>query len=316
MRLFACLLTLLLLSLPAASRAALQVGVGDQKADMFSDPRFLSLGLTHARRAIPWDALDVRSQSDEIDRWLRAARAAGASPLISFDHSRRSGRHRVLPTLMQFRRQFKRFHARYPWVVDFASWNEANYCGEITCHHPEVVAAYYRTMRSVCSGCKVLGAELLDVPGMLSWQHRFIRAAHVNPYYWGLHNYVGANRLSVASTRSLLGSTRGEVWFTETAGLVARHNRSKVHFPQSPAHAALVTRFIFSTLTHLSPRVTRVYLYQWDQRTRTDSWDSALVGLDGKARPAYFVLQDILAAMGARSQPSTGSATASRVATR
>ncbi|MGI8558177.1 MAG: hypothetical protein ACR2ND_07695 [Solirubrobacteraceae bacterium] len=301
---------------PATAHAQLAVGIGDQKADMFSDPRFLSLGLTHARRAVAWDALDVRYQTADIAGWLRAARAAGVSPLISFDHSRRNGRHRVLPTAKQFRHQFARFHARYPWVRDYATWNEANYCGEITCHHPELVAAYYHAMRSVCPHCRILGAELLDVPGMLAWERKFVHAARVSPHYWGLHNYVGANRFSTATTRQLLRATHGEVWFTEIAGLVARRNRRAVHFPQSAAHAALVTRFIFSKLVRLSPRVTRVYLYQWDTRTRLDSWDSALIGLDGSARPAYAVLQQILTALAAAAQPSSGSSAASRVATR
>lgn len=325
------LLLICLLGLAAvpSSAQAFQVGIGDQKAHMFADPRFLSLGLSYARRAVAWDALDVGYQSADIGGWLRAARAARVSPLISFDHSRRDGHHRILPTVKQFRHQFARFHARYPWVTDYATWNEANYCGEITCHHPDLVAAYYHVMRSVCRSCRILGAELLDVPGMLAWQRAFERAAHVSPHYWGLHNYVGANRFSTASTRSLLASTRGEIWFTETAGLVARRNHSAISFPQSAAHAANVTQFIFSKLTRLSRRVARVYLYQWDTSTPTDSWDSALIGLDGSARPAYAVLRRTLVSIGVRPvpqppgagaqvdvQPSNGSATVSRVATR
>lgn len=317
----ALLICLLALATLPGGAQALQVGVGDQKADMFTDQRFLSLGLTQARRSVAWDTVDVRFESEDIANWLRAARAAGVSPLISFDHSRRTGRHRILPTPKQFRRAFTRFHARFPWVRDYATWNEANYCGEITCHHPELVAAYYRAMRAVCPRCKVLGAELLDVPGMLAWKKRFVNAAHADPHYWGLHNYVGANRFSTASTRSLLASTHGEVWFTETAGLVARRNHSSIRFPQSASHAANVTQFIFSKLARLSARVRRVYLYQWDTRTPTDSWDSALIGPHGSVRPAYGVLREILTAMGVRpprgpAQPSSGSATASRVATR
>jgi hypothetical protein len=36
--------------------------------------------------------------------------------------------------------------ARYLWVTDYASWNEANHCGEPTCHRPELVAAYWRKL--------------------------------------------------------------------------------------------------------------------------------------------------------------------------
>ncbi|GAC1488745.1 MAG: hypothetical protein NVS1B9_09250 [Solirubrobacteraceae bacterium] len=317
------LLQLALLAPPARAAApTLQVGIGDQKENLFSDGRFLALHLSHARRALAWDALTVRYQRREIDSWLAAARRAGVSPLISFDHSRRYRRHKVLPTAAQFRAQFVRFHARYRWVTDFATWNEANYCGEITCHHPDRVAQYYRVMRSVCPRCKVLGAELLDVPGMIAWARAFTRAARATPHYWGLHNYVGANRFSSASTRELLAfSPHSDVWFTETAGLVARRNHSAVHFRQSAAHAANVTQFIFDKLAHLSRHITRIYLYQWDASAADDSWDSALIGLDGRARPALGVLQRSLQkltgnAPAVAAQPSSGSSKASRVATR
>ena len=181
--------------------------------------------------------------------------------------------------------------ARHPWVRNFATWNEANHCGEPTCHRPRLVAAYYRVLRTECPSCTVLAAEVLDQPNMVSWVKEFRRHSRVEPRYWGLHNYLDANRFRTASTSALLAATKGQIWFTETGGIVGRANKSRVKFEQSPSHAAKATRWLFDRLVPLSPRITRVYLYHWNAERRRDTWDSALIDPYGRARPALRVLQ-------------------------
>lgn len=161
------------------------------------------------------------------------------------------------------------------------------------------MAAYYAQMRRACPTCNVLAAELLDVPGMAGWAGAERRALGYEPGIWGLHNYIGANRFQTASTQALLRATRGQVWFTETGGVVARHNHSAHDFPESAAHAAAVTRFIFDRLVRLSPRVTRVYVYQWNASPRRRTpWDSGLIGPHGAPRPAFWVVVQELHALG------------------
>jgi hypothetical protein len=289
---------LLTLALPAGAHALL-VGVGDQQPFMFEDPRFQALRIRYARLAIGWDALEHRAQAAALARWLRAASADGVRPLVVFERSWTRGHRRRLPSPAQLGHQFRVLHARYPWVTDYATWNEANYCGQPTCRSPALVAAYYRELRAACPACHVLAAELLDVPDMVQWMRAERRAIGYEPSVWGVHNYIGANRFSTASTRALLGATAGQIWFTETGGVVARHNHSAHDFPESPAHAAAVTRFVFERLARLSPRVTRVYLYQWYAGThRPEPWDSALVGLHNRPRPAFWVLVHELHALG------------------
>jgi hypothetical protein len=307
--LLALALTLALLALPAAAGAFL-VGIADQQPYMFADPRFQALGVRYSRLAIGWNALQSRGQARALATWLAAARADGVHPLIAFEHSWVRGHHRRLPTPAQFAAQFRALHARYPWVTEFATWNEANYCGQPTCHSAPLVAAYYRQIHRICPTCTALGAELLDEPSMLSWLRNFRHALHGEPAVWGLHNYIGANHLQTASTRALLGATSVPVWFTETGGLVARHNHTRhPGFRESPAHAALVTNFIFDRLARLSPRVGRVYLYQWQAGTfRREPWDSALIARNGRPRPAFGVLVRELHVLGAL--PATPAATA------
>jgi hypothetical protein len=73
-----------------------------------------------------------------------------------------------------------------------------------------------------------------------------------------------------------------------------------VTFPESAAHAAKATRFVFDDLVPLSRRITRVYLYQWNSNPGPKTWDSALIGPTGKPRPAYRVLQRVLTERAAR----------------
>jgi hypothetical protein len=280
---------------PALShaRAPIVLGIADQKAEFLTDPAFLGLGMRHAHIAVAWDALRSDWQRQELESWMRAAQAAGVQPLVTFDRSRLAGRGRVLPTPAQLQTQFRNFRHRWPWVTDYSAWNEANFPGQETYKHPDLVARYYKTLKGTCPQCRVLGADLLDIPSMAKWVRAFTRTG-AQPRYWGLHNYVTANRFQTQRTRQLLKITKGEIWLTETGGLVARRNKSLIKLPQGKDHAAKVTHFILHDLVALSPRITRVYLYQWNSSTTKDSWDSGLVGPDDKARPSLSVVAQAL----------------------
>jgi hypothetical protein len=282
----------------AAPASALTVGIADNKPDMFSDPRFLGSGITTARLSVGWDALSSPWEVAQLDAWLGAARTARVEPLVSFGHSRTN--RRSLPTPERYLFEFRRFRARYPWVKEFAAWNEANHCGEPTCHRPRLVAAYYRKLRRECPDCRILAAEVLDQPNMVRWVRAFRRAAREEPRYWGLHNYIDANRRRTRGTRRMLRAVQGQVWFTETGGIVSRTNRRKVTFPESADHAATATRFLFRRLVPLSRRATRVYIYHWNASPTPSTWDSALVGPTGFTRPAYRVVRRVLSSQAAR----------------
>jgi hypothetical protein len=285
------LLTLLavLAAAPAATaRAAVTVGIADQKADMFSDTRFSELGIRHARVLVPYDVLQDPVRRPLLDAWMAGAKAGGVKPLVTFDRSVR--RPRVNPTPAQMASALKGLRARYGTIREVATWNEANIN-----KRPELVARWYLALRRACPTCTVLGADLLDRSNVGTWAKRFVKAAGRTPKVWGLHNYVDANRLSTTGTRRLLSAVRGAVWFTETGGVVRRNNGSSVSFPMSASHAAKATTFLFSKLARISPRVQRVYVYHWntgagDGRT----WDSGLVGPDGRGRPALDALAKVL----------------------
>jgi hypothetical protein len=280
---------------PVSGPLKVKIGIADQKAAAFDDARLRGLELGYARRSVAWDALRFPDQRDDLDAWVEGVRRMGAEPLITFARSRdRPGRRHRPPGPTEFLLQFHHFRKRYPDVKTYSTWNEANQCGTGTCKRPDLVARYYNAIRRNCPGCKVVAADLLDQPNMVSWARAFRRAARFEPRYWGLHDYLDANRLQTVRTARLLRAVKGEVWLTEVGGLVARRNRSTVSIPQGKAHAAQAMRFIFDGLARLSPRVARIYVYHWRSSTPRDSWDSALVGSDGARRPSLAVLERVV----------------------
>ena len=288
--------------IPAHPRV--EVGIADQKPDMFSDPRFAELGITRARLAIGWDALTSRWQRAELDAWLQAARAAGVEPLVSFMHSRTAPR-RSPPSPERLKYEFRRLRQLYPWVTTFATWNEANHCGEPLCRRPKLAAAYYRALRRECPSCTILAPEVLDMPNMARWVKDFARALGFVPRLWGMHNYVEANRFRMRNLRELQRITRGaRIWLTEVGGLVRRDNGSTTEIPEGVRHAGAVTRYIFDHIVPRNPRVERVYIYHWRAGAPSVSWDSGLITRGGRERTALFVLARVLR-FGLRPLPGT-----------
>ena len=286
---------------PRAPKAAPKVakpiiGIADQKATMFADTRFRALGIRVVRLNLRWDVLTEADATAALDTWMAGARQTGARPLITFDRSPR--RPSYNPTPRELADAMSALRRRYPGLKEFSTWNEAN-LGK----RPDIVARWWLALRKRCPSCTVLAVDLVDAPNMVGWARRFVRAAGRKPAVWGLHNYIGMNRRSNASTRAFLRALPGRVWLTETGGLVFRNNRSTVVLPASVPHAASVTKFILGPAVKAAgPRVQRIYLFHWDTGPKEPpTWDSGFIGPDDQPRPAL----DVLARALGRSLPPT-----------
>jgi hypothetical protein len=280
---------------PAATAEAARphtpaIGIGEQDPRFFFDPRFTALGLRDARLVVSWDAMDIQWEVAQIDAWTSAARRAGVRPLVTFGHSR-SEREALLPSPARFRRAFLAFRARYPQITDYQAFNEANHPSQPTYRRPDRAARYYDAMVRACRGCRVSAPAVLDSGNMASWLRRFEAAARKPVRIWSIHNYGDANYGGSVGTRRLLAVTRGQVWFTETGGIVERWVDGVRRPRFTPARAVRATRNVFR-LGRLSRRIKRIYPYHWSapaiQRPR---WDSALIGRDGRPRGSYAVLE-------------------------
>lgn len=280
---------------PAAARTppAPAIGIGEQSPDVFAHADFARLGLRDMRFVAAWDALRSPWQRAELDRWMAAAENQGARVLLGFGHSRVKGQEDTLPSAGRFRREFLRFRARYPLVKGYLVWNEGNHSSQPTWRNPKRAAAYFDVVARDCRGCAIVAADVLDWPNMTSWLRAFRRHARERPRIWGLHNYLDANRFQTTGTRQLLRAVRGEVWFTETGGLVERRQmiRGRLKtYRHSTRHAARATEWVIR-LAALSPRVKRVYLYHWKPGAPSNRWDSALIDRRGRPRAAYDVVR-------------------------
>jgi uncharacterized membrane protein YgcG len=302
---------------PAQAPVHPVIGIGDGKPDLFRDPRFLALGIRDVRYDMSWDALANPKQRGRVTAWMKAAKAAGMRVLLTIDHSQRViykrvpgkkklqpfGLSRVMPSTAQYRNAFLAIRAHFPWVTEFATWDETNCYCEASFKKVSQVVSYYKALRSACPKCTILAAEFLDVPHhfgvpMTTWAQQFIKLAGSQPQYWGLNNYEDANHRVSTQTRALLAAVRGNVWLAETGGIVSRHNGSHADFPQNAAHAALVNHYVLYTLGSLSRRIQRIYLYEWNAKTARDGWDTAEISYTGAPRESYVVLAQTLAAWG------------------
>jgi hypothetical protein len=292
--LVSCGLVALALSAPAVATARPAVGIGEQSPAMFADPNWKALHARDVRLVVSWDVLAVPVERAQVDQYLAAASRARARVLVTFAHSRVEGHEDEIPSARTWRRLFGGFRSRWPQVRDFQAWNEANHGTQPTSRSPRRAAQIYDVMRSACRSCRISAPSVLDAPNMLGWLHSFERAARHPVRIWSLHNYLDANRGRSIGTRKLLHNVRGEVWFTETGGIANRWVNGRRMRAYTVSHAAKAVRQVFR-LAALSPRVKRVYLYNWTPpREPRPRWDSALMGLDGRPRPAYRVLRQEL----------------------
>jgi hypothetical protein len=267
------------------------MGMGEQSPSLFDDARFLDTGIKNARLIVPYNVVKADGwQLYAADAWLAAARRDGIEPLVTFTAAWGGKRRQFhLPSVREYSRRFAEFRERYPWVREYATWNEANLASaQPTGHHPRRVARYYRVIRRQCPACTVVAVDVLLTGNWRTW--RWLRAfrsrAGRGPHIFGLHNYPEVTRMRTVVTRRFLRRfPHDRVWITETGGIV-RHN----HWKYNERRAARVIRHVFR-LTNALPRIERLYLYNW-QFDGNKRWDSGLIGLDGRERLGYYELLD------------------------
>src|SRR5215216_4012898 len=295
------IMTLLVVSLlgVGAADASYRVGVSEQSAQMFATAAWQRLGLSQVRYLVAWDWAKSGSQQAEVDAYMTAARANRQDVLVTFTahpgcfDGRRYSRDRVCraPGANAYRSAVRTFDDRYPWVRTYAAWNEVNHISQPTFTRPRLAVRYYRVLRSERRrrGFRILAADVLDTANLHRYLRAFLRLAPGRPRLWGLHNYQDVNRGSGGDTLRMLHLVRGEVWLTETNGIVKFGDSGA--FPYSEARAARRTRWLLrfadrydSRRRHRRARIARVFVYQWFGAPRGARFDAGVVGPDGTPR--------------------------------
>jgi hypothetical protein len=292
-----------LLLVPSAE-AKYRVAVGDQSAAMFDSARWQSLKLKRTRYLVPWDWTKSPSQVAETTDYMNRARAAKQQVLVAFTarrgcfNGKRYSRSKACraPSAKAYKNSFARFDNAFPWVKTYSAWNEVNHVSQPTFKKPGLAVRYYDVLRKLVRArkFKVMAADILDTSNMAPYLRSFLRKAKGSPRLWGLHNYQDVNRKTSADTRLMLSMVPGEVWLTETGGIVKFES-----FRYSPSRAAARTKWMFrlanrydSRQRGLRSKITQLYVYRWfGEASRSARFDAGLVNANGSPRKAYSVFK-------------------------
>jgi Glycosyl hydrolase catalytic core len=176
-------------------------------------------------------------------------------------------------------------------------WNEANHRSQPTFKNPKRAAQFYNVVRANCRGCKIIAADVIDEVNMERWLRVFKKTAK-KPRIWGLHNYRDTNKRKgqrLGGTKRLLKAVKGDVWLTETGGIV-KFVLPNGHtlFPQSERRANSATKRMFALAKRYRNRIKRLYIYHWKQSASDNRFDAGLVRRDGSARPALSTVRSQL----------------------
>jgi hypothetical protein len=291
-----------MLAVAAPAQANFRVGMADQFGSMYDNPLFQKLKVKRVRYLVPIDWYKHKGQNAEVVGYMARARLAKADLLVHFTARRgcydngRYSKRKVCraPSVKAYTSAFKRFRKAYPWVRTYGVWNEANHPSQPTVRNPRLAARYFLALRKNCGGCSIVALDVLDTKNMQSYVASFRRNAQNKARIYGLHNYGDVNRRRSTGTRQLLAVAPGEVWLTETGGIL----KFGSDYPRNATRQAKATKYMFKLAAQydsrqrgLRGRITRLYNYQWTGAPRSARFDAGLVNVDGTARKAYNVFK-------------------------
>jgi hypothetical protein len=307
-----------MLALPCVGMASgYLTGIGDEQASMFASPLYQQLGTRIARDIVPYDVVDRPADLSTFELWDQAAQADGVQPLIAFYHSRVSPLR--MPSVAGYRQEITKFIKLFPNIKSYQPWNEANrgtVTGQLKSPSASLSAQYYLALKGACRGCQVVGLDVLDgsnIKPTIVYIHQFekaLRAAHQSlPTIWGLHDYSDTNRFRSSGTKAVLKAVPGEVWLTETGGIVHFGSSFTNVHGKGLIRAAKALRYMFS-LAASNRRIKRLYIFQWTGSIPSVRFDAGLTEPDGAPRAGYLVVcQHLLGAHSSKCSPSSAPAT-------
>jgi putative glycosyl hydrolase len=297
-RLIPLVAILLAATVAAPAQANFKVGMADQHAAMFDSKNFQALKIKRIRYLVAYDWYKQTWQRNEVDAFMKRAEQAKADVLVHFTARRgcyNNGRYSKkkvcrAPSVAKYKYAFKRFQRTYPWVKAYGVWNEGNHPSQPVARNPKRAAEYFLAARKLCRSCDLVAADVLDQKNMSSWVASFKRFAKGKAKIWGLHNYGDVNRKRSSGTRELLRTAPGQVWLTETGGILKFGSA----YPRSQTRQARATKYMFNLVSQydsrrsgMRSRITRLYNYQWTGAKKSARFDAGLVNPNGSQRKAY-----------------------------
>jgi hypothetical protein len=272
-------------------------GIGNENPSMFSNPLYQQLHTKIVRYVVPYDAVARPYSLQQATAFIDAAEAAHEQVLVAFYHSEYTPTQ--MPSVAVYQRDVQKFVALFPHVRQYESWDEANR-GNVAhaFSSPSAVSAarYYQALLRVCRGCTVIGLDVLDEQEIVKtlryiseFKREVSRLETVVPKIWGLHNYSDVNRLEGWRTRDIVKAFGGQVWLTETGGLVKFEPSFPNRHGAGLTRAAKVLKFMFALAGSL-PQIKRLYVYDWSGGTTSTRFDAGLTNSREQPRAGYVVV--------------------------
>jgi hypothetical protein len=272
-------------------------GIGDETASMFANPLYKQLHTKIVRYIAPYDAAVRPYSLDKAIVFIHDAEAAHEKVLVAFYHSEYTPTR--LPSVSTYQNDVKKFVKLFPRVKEYESWDESNRGdepGQFSSPSAVGAAKYYQALIRVCRGCAVVGLDVLDqnyigptLNYISEFKHEIGRLETVMPKIWGLHNYSDVNRLEGWRTRELVRALGGQVWLTETGGIVKFGGAFPNRNGSGLTRAAKVLRFMFS-LAGAHSQIKRLYIYDWNGGTNSTRFDAGLTNAHEQPRQGYVVV--------------------------
>jgi hypothetical protein len=280
-----------------AAASTYLTGIGDESPEMFTDPNWTQLKTKIARYIAPYDAVAHSYSLDKAKVWIKAAEAAHQQVLVAFYHSEYTPT--KMPSVATYQKDVQKFIKDFPHVKQYQSWDEANrgnIKGVLASPSASAAAKYYQALLRVCKGCTVLGLDILDADNIsptLQYISEFKREIGklrtVMPKIWGLHNYSDINRLESWRTRDLIGALGGQVWLTETGGIVKFGGAFPNKNGSGLRRAAKVLSYMFNVAGGHA-KIKRLYVYDWTGGNSSTRFDAGLTDNHHVPRPGYVVV--------------------------
>jgi hypothetical protein len=281
----------------AHAASTYMTGLGDEDARMLHNPFWSRLHTKIVRYIAPYDAVAHRASLNKAITFIQAAEADHQKVLVAFYHSEYTPT--TLPSVSQYQRDVRKFVLLFPNVRQYQSWDEANR-GNVphafSSPSAGTAARYYQALLRSCHRCTVIGLDVLDANNIgptLSYISEFkSEVGHlrtVMPKIWGLHNYSDINRLQSWRTRELVGALGGQVWLTETGGLVKFGGAFPNRNGSGLTRAAKVLHYMFAVAGSQS-QIKRLYIYNWLGGTNSSRFDAGLTNAREQPRAGYVVV--------------------------
>jgi hypothetical protein len=272
-------------------------GISDSHDEMFGNQLWQQLHTQIARLTVPYDAAVRPYDLQQAAAWIKAAEQRHQKILVAFYHSEYTPM--KMPSVATYKRDVAKFIKLFPHVREYQAWDEANR-GYVPGYFrsPSAVqdAQYYQALKRDCIPCTVVGLDILDgevIYPTIDYIAEFKREIHrlrtVMPTVWGLHDYSDLNRYESWRTRDLEADLGGEVWLTETGGIVKFGGAFPNNRGSGLRRSAKVLNFMFGVAAS-NPRIKRLYIYDWTGGTPSTRFDAGLMNAHDKPRPGYVAV--------------------------